>query len=160
MMAAAVLFTVQAQDAPKSPKSKAEGKSGGVDIKIDYSAPAARERKVMGELVPFGEVWRTGANDATTITFSQNVKIEGKDLAAGTYSLFTIPGEKEWVIIFNSEVKQWGSFKYNDKKDVLRVSVAPKKTGKMVEQFTISVLGEGVRMEWENTMVTFRVKKK
>lgn len=160
MLAVATISLVNAQDKkPKSPPMKSEGKSGGVGIKIDYHAPSARDRKVMGKLVPYGKVWRTGANNATTIEFDQDAKVEGKDIAAGKYALFTIPGEDEWTIIFNSVTDQWGSFDYDDGKDVLRVTAKPKKTGKMIETFEISVLGEGVRIQWENTMVTFSVKK-
>jgi hypothetical protein len=99
---------------PQSPAAKAEGKIGAANITINYSAPSVRGRKIFGELEPFGKVWRTGANASTSIEFSAPVKIEGKDLAAGKYALFTIPGENEWTIIFNKTIK-WGALaaKYN-----------------------------------------------
>ncbi|WP_246011890.1 DUF2911 domain-containing protein [Chryseotalea sanaruensis] len=123
-----------------------------------YHRPSVKGRKVMGDLVPFGQVWRTGANDATTITFDKAVTIEGKALAAGTYSLFTIPTENEWTIIFNSEAKQWGAYKYNDENDVLRVNVKPGKA-EFTELFTISVDKGSVNILWENTSASFKVKK-
>lgn len=161
LLASAAFVMAEAQDKkPVSPPMKAEGKSGGVGIAVNYSAPSAKGREIMGGLVPFDKIWRTGANKATTIEFDVDAKVEGKEIPKGVYSLFTIPGEKEWTIIFNSVSDQWGAYDYAEDKDVLRVTVKPKKTGKMVETFTISVLGEGVRLEWENTMVTFSVKKK
>jgi hypothetical protein len=108
----AVLSSAFAQDKPASPQATVEGKIGASKVKIVYCQPSARGRKIMGGLVPYGEVWRTGANDATTIEFDKPVKIEGKDLAAGKYALFTIPGENEWTIIINKDAKQWGAYSY------------------------------------------------
>lgn len=147
-----------AQDKPSSPQATVEGKVGSANIKIVYCQPSARGRKIMGGLVPYGEVWRTGANDATTIEFDKAVKIEGKDLAAGKYSLFTIPGENEWTVIINKDAKQWGAFKYKQESDVLRVMVKPTKTPAMVETFSISLGKDEVLMKWENTAVAFKVK--
>jgi len=112
----------------------------------------------MGGLVPYGEVWRTGANEATTIEFDKPVKIEGKDLAAGKYALFTIPGENEWTIIINKDVKQWGAFKYKQEDDILRVPVKPAKTSAPVETFNIAVGKDDIQLKWENTAVAFKVK--
>jgi hypothetical protein len=112
----------------------------------------------MGGLVPYGEVWRTGANDATTFEIDKPVKIEGKDLAAGKYSLFTIPGEDTWTIIINRDAKQWGAFKYKKESDVLRVSVKPTKTSSTAETFNIGLGKDEVQMKWENTAVAFKVK--
>jgi len=147
-----------AQDKPSSPQATVEGKVGSANVKIVYCQPSARGRKIMGGLVPYGEVWRTGANDATTIEFDKAVKIEGKDVAAGKYSLFTIPGENEWTIIINKDAKQWGAFKYKQESDVLRVMVKPAKTPAMVETFNISLGKDEVLMKWENTAVAFKVK--
>lgn len=154
------LTTAISQDKQKpSPPATAEGKIAGIDVKIDYHQPSARERKIMGGLVPYGKVWRTGANDATTIEISEDIKVEGKALAKGKYSLFTIPGEKEWVIIFNKTAKQWGAYDYDEAKDVLRVKVKPGKTSDFVETFNISVVDGGVEMKWENTNVKFALSK-
>jgi hypothetical protein len=147
-----------AQDKPASPKSEISGKVGAATVKITYCQPSARNRKIMGGLVPYGEVWRTGANEATTLEFDKPVKFEGKDLPAGKYSLFTIPGENEWTIILNKDSKQWGAYKYNDKDDVLRVTVKPTKTPAFVETFNISTGKDEIVLKWENTAVPVKVK--
>jgi hypothetical protein len=143
---------------PASPKETVEGTIDGAKVSIVYSRPSVKGRKVMGDLVPFGQVWRTGANEATTIEFDKPVTIEGKTLAAGKYSLFTIPTENEWTIIFNKDTKQWGAFNYKESDDVLRVTI---KSGKadFTETFTISAEKDGVTLKWENTAATFKVKK-
>jgi len=154
----AIVANVSAQDKPTSPSATVTGKIGAANVKIVYCQPSARGRKIIGELVPFGEVWRTGANAATTIEFDKPVKIEGKDLAAGKYALFTIPGETEWTLIINKDVKQWGAFNYSDKDDVLRVTAKPSKTPSMVETFNISVEKDQIVLKWENTAVSFKGK--
>jgi hypothetical protein len=127
-----------------SPPGVAEGKIGSVDVKVDYSRPSVKGRKIFGGLEKHDEVWRTGANEATLITFSKDVKIEGKDLPAGTYTLWSIPGEKEWTVIFNSATEidgrgVWGTqYKKISDKDVLSVKVKPSKCD-LVEQFTFKV---------------------
>lgn len=150
---------LMAQSEQLSPPASASGTVDGVQIDVKYFAPSARGREIMGELVPYGEVWRTGANNATKITFDQDVNIEGKPLKAGTYGLFTIPGEKEWTVIFNTIPDQWGAFNYDETKDALRVKVPAGSTGDMVEKFNIEVADKGVEMAWENTKVMFSVKK-
>ena len=147
-----------AQEKPASPQATATGKIGAANVKIVYCQPSARGRKIMGGLVPYGEVWRTGANEATTFEIDKPVKIEGKDLAAGKYSLFTIPGENEWTIIFNKDAKQWGAYKYKQEDDVLRVTVKPTKAAAPVETFNIAVGKDDVQLKWENTAVAFKVK--
>jgi hypothetical protein len=151
-------LTLSAQDKPASPKAEASGTLGASKVKVVYSQPSARGRKIMGGLVPYGEVWRTGANEATVIEFDKPVKIEGKDLAAGKYSLFTIPGETEWTIIFNKDTKQWGHYSYKQADDVLRVTVKPTKLSAPVETFVISVGNEQIELKWENTAVPVKIK--
>ena len=141
----------------QSPAATAEGKAGSVKVKIDYHQPSAKGRKIMGGLVPFGEVWRTGANETTTIDVDGPMKLEGKDLAKGKYGLFTLPGENEWTIIINKGIK-WGAFTYKQEEDVLRVTVKPTKTASFVETFVISVENDQVIMKWENTQVAFKIK--
>ena len=159
ILALATAFSASlAQQKPASPQATATGKIGAANVKVVYSQPSARGRQIMGGLVPYGEVWRTGPNEATTIEFDKPVKIEGKDLAAGKYALFTIPGENEWTIIINKDVKQWGAFKYKQEDDVLRVSVKPTKTSAPVETFNIAVGKDDVQLKWENTAVAFKVK--
>ena len=147
-----------AQEKPLSPKETVEGKIDGVDTEIVYCRPSARGRKMIGGKEPFGKVWRTGANAATTIEFDKAVKIEGKELPAGKYALFTIPDESEWTIIFNKDYNQQGAYNYDEKKDVLRVTVKPKKTQQFVETFTITPEQDRVSLKWENTEVGFKVK--
>ncbi len=109
-----------------SPAANASQTIGVTDITVKYHRPFAKGRKVFGELEPFGKVWRAGANDATTIAFSTDVKIEGQPLSAGTYALFMIPTESEWTIIFNKTAKQWGAFNYKEADDALRIKVKPQ----------------------------------
>jgi tetratricopeptide (TPR) repeat protein len=108
-----------------SPAATVAQTIGVTDITVKYHRPVAKGRKVFGGLEPYGKVWRAGANDATTIAFSTDVKIEGQPLAAGTYALFMIPTETEWTIIFNKMAKQWGAFNYKEADDALRIKVTP-----------------------------------
>jgi hypothetical protein len=150
---------VLAQDKkPASPPAKAEGSIDGIKVTVDYAQPSAKGRKIVGDLVPYGKVWRTGANAVTSIEFSADVKVEGKVLPKGKYGLFTIPGENEWVIIFSKQAT--GSpFDYSDKQDALRVNVKPGKADAFVEAFTITVEKSNVVLKWENTLVPFKVSK-
>ena len=130
----------------------------GTKITIDYSRPSKRDRVIFGELVEFGEVWRTGANETTWIELSEDVKVEGKKLSAGKYGLFTIPGEDEWVIIFNKTWNKWGAFSYESDDDILRVSVKPSETD-LVEVFDIRIEDNGdVVMTWDETKVEFSIR--
>lgn len=151
---------VVAQEKALSPKETVKGTIDGTNVEIVYCRPSARGRKMLGEKEPYGKVWRTGANAATTITFDKAVTIEGKSLEAGTYALFTIPNENEWVIIFNKKTDQWGAYDYDKHKDkdALRVTVKPGKTKEFVETFTIAVDKGQVGLQWENTAVAFKVK--
>jgi heat shock protein HslJ len=156
----AIVFSgVMAQEKKiASPPAKVEGTIDGVSVTVNYNQPSAKGRKIMGELVAFGEVWRTGANATTNIEFSGNVKIEGQALAKGKYGLFTIPGENEWTVIFNKQAS--GSpFDYSDKQDVIRVKVKPGKTSAFVETFTIAIEQGNLTLKWENTAVAVKVTK-
>ena len=108
-----------------SPKSSLMQSVGLTDITINYNRPGVKGRQIWGALVPYDKVWRTGANEATTIQFSDDVWINGNKLAKGLYSLHTIPTAKDWTIIFNSVAEQWGSYSYDPAKDTLRVTVTP-----------------------------------
>ncbi|CAN5467301.1 DUF2911 domain-containing protein [soil metagenome] len=141
-----------------SPPAVAEGTIDGIKVKINYSAPSVKGRKIFGSLEKYGDVWRTGANETTTIEFSAPVKIEGKTVAAGKYALFSIPGETEWTIIINTGIK-WGTYTYKKEEDVIRVTVKPTKTASLVEVFNIAVEKSQVVMKWENTQVAFKVAK-
>ena len=109
---------------------------------------------------PYGEVWRTGANEATTFEVNKDVEIEGQKLSAGKYSLFTIPGEKEWTLIFNKEASQWGAYNYKVEEDALRVTLKPEKVKEMSERLTFKINEKAgkVTLYWENIAVPFTVK--
>lgn len=143
-----------------SPPAQVTQKVGDATVSINYSQPSVKGRKVWGGLVPYGQVWRTGANEATTFEVNKDVKIEGMTLPAGKYGFFTIPNEKEWTIIFNKVPNQWGAFKYDDKQDALRVNVKPKKSSKFNEKLVYEVSPKGkVEILWENAEVDFNVSK-
>jgi hypothetical protein len=134
---------------------------GLTDITIKYSRPGVKSRAIWGALVPYGQVWRTGANEATTIAFSDDVTVEGQKLAKGTYSLHTIPGADQWTIIFNSVADQWGSYSYDATKDVLRVNVKPQ-TGEYREWLTFDIPDlttdtAKIAIRWEKIVVPFTV---
>ncbi len=107
-------------------------------IKVVYGQPWKRGRTIFGELVPYNEVWRTGANEATEITLTQPVQMAGHEVEAGTYALFTIPEEEQWTVILNTDLGQWGAFNYDEESDYLRFSVPSHRTDQVVEGFTIS----------------------
>ena len=148
-----------AQDAARpSPAAKATGKAGSATITIDYSQPSVKGRKIFGDLVPYGKVWRTGANEATVFEVSKNVRVQGKDLPAGKYGLFTIANEGEWTIIFNKTWNQWGAYEYKAADDVLRVSAKAKKSSKFAEKMTFTIAKDGlVTLWWGDHQVEFQV---
>lgn len=143
----------------KSPPATAEATIGKTKVSINYSRPSVKGRTVFGELVPWGKVWRTGANEATTFEVSTDVMVNGKKLSAGKYALFTIPGEKEWTIIINSVSNQWGAYRYKEDQDVLRVS-AKSSSHDATEMLTISIDEKTgmVHIDWAETRVSFEVK--
>ncbi|WP_094550591.1 DUF2911 domain-containing protein [Rubricoccus marinus] len=135
---------------------------GTTTVMVHYSRPSAKGRTIFASsddaLVPLGKVWRTGANEATAVSFSGDVMIGGETLPAGTYGLFTIPGESEWTIIFNNVAEQWGSMGYDEAEDALRVMAAPISGGPAQEQFEISfenVTAEGgvMVLAWDDVRV-------
>jgi hypothetical protein len=147
-----------AQEKVLSPLETVEAKIDGVETTIVYCRPSARGRTMIGGKEPFGEVWRTGANAATTIEFEKAVKIEGRNLPAGKYSLFTIPNKTEWTIVFNTVATQWGAYDYDKTKDALRVNVKVEKPKAFVEKFTIAAGPKKITLAWENYLVGFTVQ--
>ncbi len=142
-----------------SPKGSVMQTVGLTDVTITYSRPGVKGRVIWGELVPYDKVWRTGANEATTIEFSKDVSINGKPLPAGMYSLHTVPGKSSWTVIFNKKADQWGSYEYDATQDALRIEVAPA-SGPHVEWMTFSfpdVKNESAQVElaWEKVRVAF-----
>src|SRR5688572_23790673 len=129
-------------------------------VTVTYGRPYKNNRDVFGTLEPYGKVWRLGADEATTITFDKDVKFAGKTVKAGTYTLFAIPNEKEWTLILNSELKQWGAYSYekNKGKDIEKVSVPVKKLSSPVEQLTIRFdKSNDMIIEWDKTQVAVPV---
>jgi hypothetical protein len=129
-------------------------------IKTVYSRPMKNGRTIFGDLIPYGKVWRTGANECSEITFNKAVKIGGNTIKPGTYALFTIPGEKEWTIILNSHTDQWGAHGYDKSKDVARIKVSVGKTASQ-EAFSIAYTktdnGVNMFMAWDTTLVSIPV---
>jgi hypothetical protein len=149
-----------------SPEARVAFVHGDYDVSVFYNRPSVKDRVIFGKLVPYGEVWRTGANEATTFSTKSDLQIQGKTLAAGTYSLWTVPGEEEWEIIFNSEADLWGvSFdskaSKEDNYDVLKAKVYSEKVP-LIEQFTISLIstlnGFEMQLAWENRLVRLPIK--
>ncbi|KAF2518708.1 DUF2911 domain-containing protein [Flavobacterium salilacus subsp. salilacus] len=147
-----------AQGKKASPAETATGKINGANITIEYSSPSVKGREIWGELVPYGKVWRAGANDATTFTTDKPLMIEGKELPAGTYSFFVIPEKESATVIFNKEAKQWGAYKYDEGKDQLRVKVTPKKSTKMNERLVYSINKNNVTLSWDNWDIPIMAK--
>ncbi len=134
---------------------------GITDITIKYSRPGVKGRQIWGGLVPFDQVWRTGANEATTIAFSDDVMINGQKLVKGTYALFTVPGRDQWDVVFNKQGEQWGAFNYDKAQDVLRVTVKPEKAEyREWMEFEIPEMTTDtakIALRWENLAVPFTV---
>lgn len=144
-----------------SQRSEVRQTIGYTDISIVYHSPAVNGRKIWGELVPYGQVWRAGANENTTISFTDNVTINGSALAAGTYGLHMIPGEKEWVVIFSKDHTSWGSYFYKESEDALRVKASPAQ-GDFMESLDYTFTDRkasaaNVTMMWEKMKVSFTV---
>ena len=131
-------------------------------VKITYSQPQKNQRRIFGSLVPFGKIWRTGANEATEITTTRDIIMDSTLLKAGTYTLFTIPGQDKWTIVINSDVGLWGAYNYNPQKDVWRFDVPVQSTDEIYEPFTIifdhrNELAD-LLMMWDNTKVSVPIK--
>ena len=159
MLLACVFFlgglSLQAQ---KSPPQTAEGTIGHTKITIKYNAPSVRGRVVFGELEKFGKVWRAGANEATTMEFSKDVKINGEKLKAGKYSFFTTPMEKgDWPFMLNSEPDQWGTYKLEKSKNVIE-SEAKVTEIEPVEMLRYGISDGMIHLEWSTTRISFKVE--
>lgn len=155
--------TVHAQEDKSkrpSPPALAKQKVGDATISIDYSQPSVKGRTIGKDLEPMdGQVWRTGANEATVFETDKDITVEGKPLEEGKYGLFTLVNGDEWTIIFNKTWKQWGAFSYKEEDDALRVKVKATRADAFAEKFTISISGAGVvTMLWGDRKVQFNVK--
>lgn len=143
-----------------SPIRTAEGKIGDTEIKVQYGSPSVKSRVIWGDLLPYDEVWRTGANESTFVEFSSDVTVEGKPLKAGKYSLFTIPKEQgPWTVIFNSEWDlEHGHFQYREENDVLRVESKPRREQNNQESLIISIEENGLLIKWEKLSLPIEIK--
>lgn len=166
---ALVMFSIATMEAQvKTPqtssKSKIEEVVGLTNITIDYSRPSMRGRSVFGDLVPYGKMWRTGANMNTTVTFADDVTVEGKELKKGTYALYTVPKATSWEVIFYSDSKNWGlPEKFEEAKVALRVDIKPVASERKYETFTIALSNVGIdrtdmELIWEKTIVPIAIE--
>lgn len=165
MLLSVAVFAQGDKASRPSPPATATGKIGAATITINYSSPSVKGRPVWttATLAPYGKPWRLGANEATIFETDKEVKIEGKTLAAGKYSLFAIPGEKEWTFIFNSETGQWGikrsgEANFDPTKNVLSVTAKPAKSAKLTEKLAFDVTASGFVFHWENVEVPVSIK--
>ncbi|MGB0522869.1 MAG: DUF2911 domain-containing protein [Flammeovirgaceae bacterium] len=144
-----------------SPEAMATYNKNGVSLKVEYCQPSKKNRKIFGGLVPFNEVWRTGANEATLFRTNQDLVFGDQLLEAGAYSLFTLPTESDWEVIFNGETGQWGT-QYNEAEDVMRVPAATAVSDNMVESFTIRFDDADGQLKmlltWDQTVVTLPIE--
>ena len=147
-----------------SPKQKVEQQFSMTKISVEYGRPGVKGRKVFGELVPFGKVWRAGANSATKVTFEQNVEFGGKEVKAGSYALFVIPMEKEWKVMLNKDANQWGAYTYDEKLNVAEFTVPVQKMADKQEWFEIAVNPVDIHsaemlIKWDMTKVAIPIKE-
>lgn len=146
---------------PKSPKTSAMGNIGENHVHIEYSSPSVRGRVIWGGLVPYGEVWASGAHNATSINFAKDVKLGGVEIASGKYAFFTIPGEKEWTVIINKNWDQHLADDYSQEEDVVRVQVVPE-LNEVVESLTYSVVATedskgSIQLAWSDLKIALEV---
>jgi len=162
LIAASVLAVLTAAVALKatekraSPHEQATASLGGKKITVEYGRPYVKGREIFGKLVPWGQVWRTGADEATTLTTDADLTVGTLHVPKGTYSLFTLPTEKEWTLVFNKTAKQWGAFQYDAKQDLGRTPLKLAALPAAVEQFTIAFEPQGgtkatLKLSWDKT---------
>lgn len=145
-----------------SPQATATIKTENLDLNINYSRPYKNGRAIFGNVVKYGEYWRTGADEATEISFGKRVKFGDEEVNPGTYRLYTIPEKDEWIIALNSELGQWGAFEPNYDLDVVRIKITPNKLDKIVDQLTLrfetSKNGVDLLLSWDDTQVTIPIQ--
>ena len=161
VLSAALPAAAQFQPPRPSPKASVAQTIGLTDVAVSYSRPSVKGRVIWGGLVPYDKPWRTGANEATTISFSDDVTVNGQKLAAGTYAIVTIPGKDEWTVIFNKDTKLWFETEYDAAKDVLRVKAKPE-TAPHMESLEISFPAVGpdsgqMAFHWEKVLVPLSI---
>jgi len=153
--------TASTEEAPKedipSPLKKISETVNGVLVEMQYGSPGVKDRAIWGELVPFGEVWRTGANEATWISFDKDVTIAENKVPAGKYGLFTIPNNEEWTVILNKTWDQWGAYDYDEAEDQVRFSVTPEMVETPAERMAFAIAEKEVKFMWEKVGFAFEV---
>ncbi|RME98606.1 MAG: DUF2911 domain-containing protein [Bacteroidetes bacterium] len=152
--APAYITTVLQADLP-SPRKEMVAKLGEATITINYGSPSVKGREIWGALVPYDEVWRTGANEATTFTTDTELEVGDQILPAGTYGLFTIPSQEQWIIIFNETAEQWGAYEYDQNKDIIRVKASPKMSADYSESLEFIVENDTLMFAWGNLRLPF-----
>lgn len=160
-------FSNAQQDKSKRPSPPAQAQckfSDGKTITVDYSSPRMKGRKIFGDLVPYGQVWRTGANDATTFVTTASVSADGKDIPAGSYTIFTLPEQGKWTLIVSKHTGEWGiPYKY-ESEELGRIPMSVSKTSGPVENFTISFEQGGssctMQLSWEETQASVKFSEK
>jgi hypothetical protein len=141
-----------------SPRKESTGMIGKVKVTVGYGSPAVKGRLIWGGLVPYNELWRSGADEATWIEFSKPVKVDGQALPAGRYGFFSIPGPTSWTVIFNQVWDQWGPYEYDAAKDVLRMTVEPSAMPDIAERLDYLVEKDGVSLVWEKIQVKLKIE--
>jgi hypothetical protein len=165
LLCATVAFAQQDKSQRPSPPAQAQCKfSDGKTITVDYSSPRAKGRKIMGGLVPYGEVWRTGANEATTFVTGADLTVAGKDVPAGSYTIFTVPAADKWMLIINKHTGEWGIPYTYESEDLARAPMSISATSGPIENFTISFDQSGggctLQLTWENTQASVKFAEK
>ena len=163
LLCSATIASAQEKKSRPSPPAKAECKlADGKAITVDYSSPRAKGRKIFGGLVPYGQVWRAGANEATSFVTSSDITVGGKAVPAGNYTIFAIPGEDKWTLVISKKTGEWGTAYPGQDNDLARIDMKVSKTSSPVENFTIAFNQNGnactMRMEWENTQASVDIK--
>jgi hypothetical protein len=157
------LVAQQDKSSRPSPPAKAECKVAGAAVTVDYSSPRAKGRKIYGGLVPYGQIWRAGANEATTFVTTSELNVGGKAVPAGSYTLFAIPGESKWTLVISKKTGEWGTAYPGPENDLARIDMKASKLPSPVDSFTIAFDQAGggctLRMDWETTRASVDIKK-
>lgn len=150
--------TIVEDDLP-SPRKEMKGELNKVNVTVNYGSPSTKGRTIFGSLVPYGEVWRTGANEATRFTIDTDILINEKQLPAGTYGLFTVPNKDSWEVIFNETADQWGAYEYNPGKDVLRVNVQPFQRDSSSKTLEFVLAPGALQLRWDKLVLPITFTK-
>lgn len=152
-------FAYGQKEVQASPADSVSGVINNAHIHIRYSSPSVKGRTIWGDLEPFGNIWRAGANQATTFETDKDIMVEGERLPAGKYAFFLIPEENdEWIAIFNTNFSQWGAFNYDESKDQLRVKVKTKTNEKSQERLSYKINADNIELQWDKVSVPISIQ--